>query len=416
MRVVKLAPWGMALLLWLPVVFAGGLGFAPLSFLMAVFFLFQARENHLRPYMFFLAAAFAFAAASSIWSPFQSPLVVFDLENGKYAIKATAIRVGLVALLTALIIGAALKTPPDTAKSISKWFLIVFVLQMLMLIVIGVFTVETLKLFAPLMDDSGEGYQNIGRNAVIFSVAAVLLITALRSERFGLDGVVSHIAVFVFTALCVVLEILNENVSGAAAILAALSFIYMADVFGSRFWRVLGAATAVYILTAPFWTLGLVAIIGDGKAQLPASAWWRVEIWSYTVHEVIAKKPILGWGLDAMRTFRDTFPDGRFEGLLIIPNHTHNMVLHVWAETGLIGAGLVSLTCLLFGWRLSNAQSLTADGRRAAAGLWAVVMVVCSFSFSLWNEWWWALVGIMAAIVVLFDRAVLPAHRVEEGN
>ena len=94
MRVVKLAPWGMALLLWLPVVFAGGLGFAPLSFLMAVFFLFQARENHLRPYMIFLAAAFAFAAASSFWSPFESPLVVFDMENGKYAIKATAIRVG----------------------------------------------------------------------------------------------------------------------------------------------------------------------------------------------------------------------------------------------------------------------------------------------------------------------------------
>ena len=87
MQPLRLAPWGLMALLWLPVSFAGGLGFAPLTLITALFFVFQSRENNIRPYMVAICAALAFATLSSLWSPMEARFIEFDLEGGKFAIK-----------------------------------------------------------------------------------------------------------------------------------------------------------------------------------------------------------------------------------------------------------------------------------------------------------------------------------------
>lgn len=414
MRLIQLAPWGISALLWFPIAFAGGLGFAPLAFLTALFFLFQTRENRVHPYMLALAAAFVFAALSSQWSPFEAPLVVFDPAEGEFAIKATALRVGLVAILTGLAIGAAQKVSSRDASRVTGWLIAAFLLQGVALTLIVLFTDQALDLFAPLMDDRGEGVQNIGRNAVVFAMASVIVMAALRSWRPGGNASAGHVLALIFALTASLVEIAADSVAGAAAILSAWAMMYVFDLIGRAGWRYLGGATAYYIIVAPFMFSALIAFIGDGKTELPPSAWWRIETWSYAIDPLITEKPLSGWGLDAMRTFRETFEQGRWEGQLMMPNHPHNMLLHVWAETGLLGAALGAACCLLLGWRLSGAARMTQTGQRAAAGLWAAVVVVSSFSFSLWNEWWWALTGLCAAFVVLLDRAARGASSVEE--
>ena len=187
-------------------------------------------------------------------------------------------------------------------------------------------------------------------------------------------------------------------------VVVAVALIYIVPALGSVGWYVLGGLTAIYILATPFLFALLIALIGDEKSQLPASAWWRIESWTYAIDQIIAVKPVLGWGLDGLRSFTDRFAEGRWEGQMMMPNHPHNMLLHIWAETGLVGALLAAAICLLLAFRLANAHQMTPIGASAAAALWGAALVVCSFSFSLWNEWWWALVGFCAAIAVLLNR------------
>ncbi|MBB34178.1 MAG: hypothetical protein CME88_05100 [Hirschia sp.] len=404
MQPLRLAPWGLMALLWLPVSFAGGLGFAPLTLITALFFVFQSRENNIRPYMVAICAALAFATLSSLWSPMEARFIEFDLEGGKFAIKATSLRIGLVAVLCMLAIGAALRSSPREARMASLMMLIAILLVGILVLIEGHFTDQILDLFAPMMDDRGEGVQNIGRTAAIFGFSGVLLLAVLKSGVPGLLGIGKHVAVLIAAVFMAYHLLMVDSVAGAMAVVVAVALIYIVPALGSVGWYVLGGLTAIYILATPFLFALLIALIGDEKSQLPASAWWRIESWTYAIDQIIAVKPVLGWGLDGLRSFTDRFAEGRWEGQMMMPNHPHNMLLHIWAETGLVGALLAAAICLLLAFRLANAHQMTPIGASAAAALWGAALVVCSFSFSLWNEWWWALVGFCAAIAVLLNR------------
>ncbi len=397
-------PWVLASVLWVPIAYAGGLGFAPLTFLMALPCLFAARETVIRPYMIALAIGFAYAALSATWSPMDRPLIIFDLAEGDFAIKSMALRVGLVTLLSSIIIAAALKTAPQFAQRMTDWFSVVVMAQLAVLLAFALIMDTMLDIATRMSSSRGEVVQNMVRNAQIATVAAVLLAGALRlrPDRFGPANIMRFAPIFLLGGvggLCIALD----SSAGALCAFLAIPAHYLMPRLGAWGWRALGALSAVYILSAPLIFSGLITAIGDAKSALPATAWWRLDIWG-VVLEMIAQKPWLGWGLDALRTHDAVWPDGRFAGYPVIPNHSHNMVLHLWVETGLAGAALAAAAVGMLGWRLSVARTLAPIASGTAAGLWVTVMIVCSFSYSLWNEWWWALVGISAAFIVLINR------------
>ncbi|RYY91585.1 MAG: acyltransferase, partial [Alphaproteobacteria bacterium] len=86
-------------------------------------------------------------------------------------------------------------------------------------------------------------------------------------------------------------------------------------------------------------------------------------------------------------------------GQLLIPNHPHNMLLQLWAETGLVGAALAAAVLVLVAWRLPRPDALGPAMPRVAA----IIGGFCAslISFDLWNEAWWAvfcLLGVLAAV------------------
>ena len=93
-----------------------------------------------------------------------------------------------------------------------------------------------------------------------------------------------------------------------------------------------------------------------------------------------------------------------FKDQLFVPNHAHNMVLQLWAEVGAIGATLVAVTVLLAGFRMPQPRTLGVAGFLAAA-LAGQFMAIALVSFDLWNDWWWACAGLLAALTVVMARA-----------
>jgi hypothetical protein len=101
---------------------------------------------------------------------------------------------------------------------------------------------------------------------------------------------------------------------------------------------------------------------------------------------------------------REKIPAGEFTGQFYVPNHSHNMILQLWAETGAIGAGLVSIAIIMAAFRMPQPRVLGVAGFLAAA-LAGQFMAVALVSFDLWNDWWWSCAGLLSAMIVVMFRA-----------
>src|SRR5262249_7180484 len=150
--------------------------------------------------------------------------------------------------------------------------------------------------------------------------------------------------------------------------------------------RIIAAGLAVLIWTAPMF-FGFLSLRAD-PLKSTNSAEQRLAIWR-RVTDVISQHPVEGSGIGALRTMREKIPSGEFAGQFFIPNHPHNMILQLWAETGAIGAGLLALAVIFAGWRLPPPERLGVAAPRIAGLVGGVTALV--ISFDLWNEWSWAM-------------------------
>ena len=144
-------------------------------------------------------------------------------------------------------------------------------------------------------------------------------------------------------------------------------------------------ATALFILASPLIMGALVWLVPDSVAErLPLSWHWRLEIWSYAL-ERIAEKPLLGQGLDAGRALSETV---MLRGMEIerMPIHAHHAGLHIWMETGAIGA-LLAAAALMALARSAGRAALNAPLSAALAFSGAVWLASVMLGYGVWQEW-----------------------------
>lgn len=151
-------------------------------------------------------------------------------------------------------------------------------------------------------------------------------------------------------------------------------------------------------LLYPFLTRLAVAVVPGG--QLPMSYGRRAQMWNYAA-ELIAQKPLTGWGVGAGSTF-DTIIS--FEGFdwPQIQLHPHAAPLHIWMETGGVGAVLASIAIIGAG-----SAAITAFGRHKVAasvlvGGLTFVALQWGLSHAAWREWMWT----SFAAVIAFSLAL----------
>jgi O-antigen ligase len=156
------------------------------------------------------------------------------------------------------------------------------------------------------------------------------------------------------------------------------------------------ALAALWLLLAPFLTPLLPKV-----EALPLSWRMRGEIWDFAIAR-IQEKPWFGWGLDGARAFGETLLS--LDGLPFraIPLHPHSFSIHVWLETGAVGALLLAFAMV---WTGRAAARQIASDRRAAAALCGAIFTlgaIWNVSYGAWQEWWMAtaFVALAAAMAV----------------
>ncbi len=162
-----------------------------------------------------------------------------------------------------------------------------------------------------------------------------------------------------------------------------------------------GLAALGAFMLAPM-VIPVIIDVFEGS-NLPLSWEQRLDIWKFT-SERISEKPLIGWGLDASRTFNSTYTLRGFE-FPRISMHPHNFGLQLWLETGLIGVMLFSAATLTFAIRVSNSQNLTRLQGAAISGSSAAILVFANLSYGAWQEWFWASIAWIAAMCFLLGPA-----------
>jgi O-antigen ligase len=385
--------------LWPLVALLGGLGYSPLILVAALLCLpAGAPKMKFRLYMFGLLAALEFIAASIRWSPQPFNFADIDLNAGQLALHVGVLKVGAGLLWTAILMSAANTLDPQQARNVVRVAAIAILVQLIAVAVLGVIEQQALAFFYPDPASRGEGVQNLSRNGIIMALAAPFLIVGMgRSLPFS-RALFVEIAVFV--AVLAVLATRGVH-GGIVSIAAGLASVAIVRVFPKYGFKILGALLAFTIAATPL----VFGVMTRGADALTAttSAEWRLAIWNRVI-EVIQKDPFFGQGLGVLRTMDEKIPSGAFKGELFVPNHAHNMVLQLWAETGAIGATLVAVAILLAAFRMPQPRALGVAGFLAAA-LAGGFMAIALVSFDLWNDWWWACAGLLAVLTVVMARA-----------
>jgi len=134
-------------------------------------------------------------------------------------------------------------------------------------------------------------------------------------------------------------------------------------------------------------------------SDLPFSWDIRLENWQFAA-ERIAEKPFFGWGLDASRTFTDTYEMRGFQ-LPYISMHPHNVGLQLWLETGLVGVLLFCASLLAFAMRVSSSWHLSRAQGAAIAACSSAILTFSLLTFGAWQEWFWACISWVAALCIL---------------
>lgn len=213
----------------------------------------------------------------------------------------------------------------------------------------------------------------------------------------------------VLPVICLMLERATPSTAPPLALAVGLVMLAVAAVTtrGAR-------AILALVLVAGFAAAVPTAVVLDRVGALDA-AWpapeirQRIAVW-VNAAEHVADRPLFGQGLAAARV-----PDRALTALPGLPApapHAHDLFLQIWLELGACGALLgtvLTLALVVLIGRFDRA------GRRAAAALMAVALVLNATSFGDWAGWWESAELIATvALVAAAARRRIPAAPSEE--
>ncbi len=134
----------------------------------------------------------------------------------------------------------------------------------------------------------------------------------------------------------------------------------------------------------------------------PINTIHRFVIWQFAAEQIL-ERPLIGWGLDAARVF----PGGNLDVFLFhlptgaavtgpaLPLHTHNAVIQIWLELGLIG---IAFFTILFVWTINTIAHIGDRNGNSAVSIAVVAtgLTISQLGFGFWQGWWLATLGLAA--------------------
>lgn len=348
--------------------------------------------------------------ASQFWSPASGQIISGNIFAGNFAVKSKALSMTGLIGLALMTIYASRRIPRGSGQFSAQIMIVAFLVQ-------GVMVVAS-PIIAPTFIDAiyannpeekfSEGIQNLMRNANAFAMIMPILLGYFWVRK----GITWRIVPVLIVLASLWAFYRLDAQSAILATLVSLAFMGYVHLVSQGGLQHILRGSAVYIALAPLVVGFAVRILPLTSSSLPSS--FRSRSWAWErVTEYIGQSPLLGHGINASDTWRETYSDyperlaglpADWAGFPVIPGHPHNMPLEIWAETGLIGALLISWAVFVMALRFSNAERIRADIRYATAGLIGTVIVFSSTAYSVWNDAYWAGVALAAAGIILLSK------------
>lgn len=365
----------------------GGLALAPLLAAAGVAGVapkasWRAARTHWAP-LGGLIGLVAWAVASAAWSPYPD--------------HSQAVRLAAIVITGLMFTVAAGASAPTRAWVGAAGLAALVVLASLL----GIEAVWDMPLNRSAQPDAETWalLRNPGRGGTVLVVMAFACAGWLAARRawWALPPLLAAVA-----ALSLQFE-LDANAIAFVCGAAGFGLGFAAPAFG--IW-VIAAALTAWLLGAPFLIPLLHAQAGLTE-NLPVTWATRFEMWAF-VSDRIREQPWIGHGLDASRAIAGTIEvHGETQDALQL--HPHSASLHIWLETGAVGAVLAAFT--LFAGAARMARAAAHDRPRAAAicGVLAAAGCIANVSYGAWQEWWIAALFIAAGVIVAIPPRAAPA-------
>lgn len=225
---------------------------------------------------------------------------------------------------------------------------------------------------------------NLGHAITIYVLLAApvsMLMLARLPKRLAKPIMAAFIALLAFAAF---LNDLSVGLLGLIGVLGAMALGYVLPRKAPAAFLLLAV---LIIMAAPFLAYFASQYAQDPPGDVPLSWDHRLRMWGYCWN-VITDNPFIGAGFDASRSFDENYiaKDGR--EITTVSLHPHNAGVQIWTETGLIGA---LLACTAIASLIKPAQKFVQSRGHAAAvsGVIMATLIISSLTYGAWQFWWW---------------------------
>jgi len=374
----------VAVLILLPLVsHAGGLGIAPLIFILGLLGLTLAVKtkrfkitNVQIALMFFLA----WLCVTSLWSPYKPDDVLTNY---------------IKLFLMVMVFYWSWPLFEYTARRRPRRLRHIFMAAVFF--TVGLLVIDLLSnfgltlLFNPPSDYKDKIFKlidaemNLGHSITIVVILAAP-VTMLMLKQMPKS--IARAAVVLFIVLLTYSSVLNGLTVGLLGLVSVILATFAGYSYPQKIPKILLTLIIVFIMMSPVLSLLAFNYVGESGTDLPQSWDHRLRMWGYC-WQVIAEHPLKGAGFDASRTFDETFilRDGR--EITIVSLHPHNAGIQIWTETGFIGALLASaIIAALFKPVRKYALDRTRGG--AVSGVIVAIVIISSLTYGAWQFWWWS--------------------------
>jgi len=396
----------VAVLALLPMVgHAGGLGVAPLAFIMGLVGLFLHLKSSgpkfkKSPTFILLVLFLTWLCMTSLWSPYQSEDILTN--HIKLFI------MGLVFYFCPVVFK---NLSPSGALTVTRVFLTVTLLGALLVLVDTWSGFKITFLLHPVSRPEALGVrlssaeQNLGHAITLLALCAAPIMILLKGQCRDWK-VVS----FLFLCLIILSSFFNNLWVGALSILAVSAAMITAWKFPIKTPKMILMFWIIMILLAPMLAFLSSHLSQNDLTTVPNSWEHRVRMWVYC-WDIIKNSPIFGDGFDAVRTYDETWTTRNGIEWTIVSLHPHNAGIHIWTEAGFIGALLAS--SLIFSlFKPVTAFAKSKEKSALVSGVLIVSLIICSTTYGAWQFWWWGS-NFLTAGIVFFIGNLKPSRRMK---
>lgn len=371
---------GVVLILMPVMSHAGGLGIAPLTFILGLLGLVLSLRAGIKisPPFIALLLLLVWASLTAFWSPYQTDGFLTNY-------------------LKLLIMGPVVFFAPMVFKFCARngraFLPILFVVTTCvsaLLVTIDILSGFKITLFfnpANTPDELARRLSDAEPN-LSHAITVLLLVSApvtiIAKAYFKSWKIWSS----VFLALLLTAAFAHNLAIGVIGVPLVVLTLFLGFRFPSAVTKSVVALGVLSLILAPLIGYASSLMVNGDLHAFPGSWEHRVRMWAYCWPQIL-ENPLTGLGFDAVRTFDEEYITRNGIQHTIVSLHPHNIGLHLWVETGVIGV-MLACSVIVTSYKAFKPQIINIDKGAFIAGVLVAALLISLVTYGVWQFWWWA--------------------------